>query len=139
MKFTEFWTWKILFAILGKILSMLPWGRLRHFTTFYMERNLWLLILKVTLEYIITHIKWPSPSWSPYINFLLIFLPLAKDHFPLCVLQCLKIDRLLPSSPRHQSKKIPSLPPKIFYLKLETIFWPRGPNLGLLSDLTYNK
>ena len=66
----------------------------------------------------------------------ILYLPLTKVQSPLCVLQFQKIVQLLANSPLHQSMKIPSLPLEIFYSKLETIFWPQGPSLGLLSDLT---
>ena len=66
----------------------------------------------------------------------IFYLPLTKVQFPLCVLQFQKIVQLLANSRLHQSMKIPSLPLEIFYSKLETIFWPQGPSLGLLSDLT---
>ena len=70
------------------------------------------------------------------IHCIFTYLPLTKVQSPLCVLQFQKIVQLLANSPLHQSMKIPSLPLEIFYSKLETIFWPQGPSLGLLSDLT---
>ena len=79
---------------------------------------------------------WRLQKYSQCIHCIFTYLPLTKVQSPLCVLQCQKIVQLLANSPLHQSTKIPSLPLEIFYSKLETIFWPQGPSLGLLSDLT---
>ena len=68
--------------------------------------------------------------------FPLFDLLLAKVLFLLCVLQFQNTDQPLPRNPLRQSKKSPNRLQKIFYLKLDKTFWPRGPNHGLLQELT---
>ena len=85
LKFPEFSIWKRLLPFLQKILSMLPWEWMRHFTTFLctciikmsynilklleVDRNhLWFVILKVSLIFQAKKIIYPIQITSEHRN-----------------------------------------------------------------------